>query len=658
MIAAVALALLLAACGGGSDDSVTDSRGGDSPAGTEAAPEFSDGLDWLNVERPLSLAELRGKVVVLDFWTYGCINCIHIIPDLERLEAEFPDELVVIGVHSAKFDNEAETESIRSVIARYDLKHPVVNDRDFTVWNEWGIRAWPTTVVIDPAGNVVGAHSGEGVYEVVQPVVEALVAEFDARGSIDRSPIAITRQAPEARVLSFPGKVLHAGSRLFIADTNHHRIVVADPDTGEVLQVLGSGRRGFSDGSAAAARFSAPQGMSFDAMNGILYVADTGNHAVRTIDLATGRVGTLAGTGEQAVAYPPVAGPGAETALSSPWDVLLSGETLYVAMAGSHQIWVVDLATGLAAPFAGSGREGVVSGSRSRAELAQPSGLALDDAGRLFFADAESSSIRFAETWEGGVVALMAGSDAGLFDFGSVDGDRKEARFQHPLGVAFDGDDLFVADTYNSAIRRIDLESEEVTTLAGGGAGWADGEEPLFDEPGGISYGAGRLWVADTNNHAIRSVDPVTGETETLVLYGIEEFAPPPDTEAAEVLDAVVVAPGEVVVVLEVLLPEGYVFNDVAPFTVRWSGEGVAGSFASAGLEVVEPAFPLQTTIELEGGAGYLLAEVGTYYCRKDAQALCLIDRVTLRLPVTVEPGGAGEIAVSRTISDPLSEGP
>ncbi len=231
-----------------------------SAAGSIAAPDFPAGLDWLNVAEPLSLETLRGKVVLLDFWTYGCINCIHIIPDLKRLEAEYPDELVVIGVHSAKFTNEAQTENIREVIQRYDLEHPVVNDAAFEIWDSYGAQAWPTIVLIDPAGNVVGTHAGEGVYEVVAPVLANVVAEFSARGELNSEPVVLRLEKDRTpdTVLSYPGKVLAdpASDLLYIADTEHHRII-ATTDAGEVVAVYGSGTAGFVDGTAAQARRAA-----------------------------------------------------------------------------------------------------------------------------------------------------------------------------------------------------------------------------------------------------------------------------------------------------------------------------------------------------------------------------------------------------------------
>ena len=259
-------------------------------AGTAPAPEFPPDLDWINTAAPIRLGDLVGKIVLLDFWTYGCINCIHIIPDLERLEEEFAEELVVIGVHSAKFVNEGDTDNIRQVVLRYGIEHPVVNDKDFTVWRNWGAQAWPTLALIDPAGNVVGTMAGEGIYDILQPVIESLAAEFS--DDIDRTPIALDLASASVpnTILSYPGKVTTTpeGDTVFVADTGHNRIIAADAATGEISAVYGNGNAGFENGSSLVAEFDAPQGLAFDATTGILYVADTDNHAIRTIDTSTG----------------------------------------------------------------------------------------------------------------------------------------------------------------------------------------------------------------------------------------------------------------------------------------------------------------------------------------------------------------------------------
>lgn len=651
-----------AADGGSATTQVTE-PGGTEPvsfAGTDPAPEFPTGLDWLNTDRPLSLAQLEGKVVLLDFWTYGCVNCMHIIPDLERLEEEFADELVVIGVHSAKFTNEAVTDNIRNVILRYGLTHPVVNDRDFEVWRQWGARAWPTLVLIDPAGNIVGGHSGEGIYPVFQPVIDALVTEFDERGEVDRTALEIKLESeglPES-VLSFPGKVLAdpSGGRLFVADTNHDRVLVADIVTGEVVDVVGSGDRGFAGGDFSVARFDEPQGLALGDGGTTLYVADTGNHAVRALDLDSRTVITIVGTGLQAPNYPPRPGVAPDVALSSPWDLALDGSLLYIAMAGSHQLWTLDLDTAAVEPFAGTGGEDVVDGPRLSSLLAQPSGLVLDGGGRLYFADSESSTVRWAETTTGGETGLLSGSGDGLFDFGDEDGVGSEARLQHPLGLAFDGTHVFVADTYNSKIKRIDPATGETVTFAGGEQGWADGSEARFDEPGGLDFAAGVLYVADTNNHVIRTIDTSTGDTSTLVLFGIERFANPTDGFVGTVvrLDPIEVAPGEGRVVIDVSIPAGYKVNDLAPYSMMWTVEGDAIALASdADRSVVAPEFPLEVGATFSAGEGQVTGDLTIYYCTADAESLCLIEQVRIEAPVVVTPGADSGLVLEHVIPQP-----
>lgn len=667
----VVLVLLLSSCTGGdaqpppltTADSSASTAATDPPAGDGAAaaeipaPDFPAGLDWLNTDRPISLDQLRGKVVLLDFWTYGCINCIHVIPDLARLEEEYPDELVVIGVHSAKFENEAATENIRQVILRYGLEHPVVNDADFEIWRSYGAQAWPTLFLIDPAGNVVGWHAGEGVYDLFAPVLADLVAEFDARGEIDRTSLdlKLEREGLPETVLSFPGKVTVDGGRgrLFVTDTNHHRIVQASLD-GEVQAVYGAGVSGYGDGPALEATFDQPQGTAVSADGAVLYVADTGNHVIRAIDLATGTVDTLTGTGRQAP-WPPAGGPMPDTPLASPWDVEFDGDRLYIAMAGMHQIWMADLVAGTVGPFAGSGIEGTRNGTGEQAELAQPSGLSLAEDGRLFFADSESSAIRWVDTMaEDRSVGIAAGSDADLFDFGDVDGTGTESRLQHPLGVVAAGGTVWVADTYNSKLKAIDVPTLAVATFVGSEPGWRDGSDALFFEPGGVDYHAGTLYVADTNNHSIRLVDVDSGAVETLVLRGLEAFLPSAesDTFAGTVLelDPVEVAAGPGSVVLDVIIPDGYKVNPDAPSRFDWSveGDGLVLSPGASG-SVLGPSFPLSIPVTFDGEAT-LVGDISVVYCDVEAERICLIEQVRVEVPIRTVDGAGGTVQIVHEI--------
>jgi thiol-disulfide isomerase/thioredoxin len=639
--------------------SVADAAADDiSFAGTEAAPEFPAGLDWLNTGgQPVRLADLKGKVVILDFWTYGCINCIHIIPDLKRLEAEYPEELVVIGVHSAKFANESATDNIRQVILRYDIEHPVVNDLDFTTWRQWGAQAWPTTAVVDPAGNVVGVRSGEGVYESLQPVVASLVREF--ADDLDRSTVELRLESeglPQT-ILSFPGKVTVAPdeSEIFIADTNNHRVVRATLPEGEVIAVYGGGSPGYQNGSGLEASFDQPQGMALDVDDGILLVADTGNHAVRSIDLASGVVSTVLGTGAKG-GYPPTGGLAPDISIRSPWDVLLDGTDLYIAMAGSHQIWKLDLATGLAGPFAGNAAESDKDGPAAEAELAQPSGLALDDNGILYFADSESSSIRFTDT-AGGRVDTVVGAEDGLFAFGDVDGTGVEVRLQHPLGVVWTGESLIVADTYNSKIKVIDAEARTSTTLLGSVAGFADGARALFYEPGGLDYANGTLYVADTNNHVIRLVDLAANEVSTLILKGIDRFTPPPDQEdyRGTIVDlgSVEVAAGDGSVVIDVTLPPDHKVNEDAPSSVEWVVAGDVAAFAEPVVDLTGTDLPIEVPVVFSAGEGRVTADLTLVWCSDTAESLCFIEQLRIGVGVSVGAGGAGEIVLPYAIELP-----
>lgn len=631
-------------------------------AGEIAAPEFPPNLDWLNTDRPLSMEELKGKLVLLDFWTYGCINCMHIIPDLTRLEHEYPDELVVIGVHSAKFENEGDTDNIRQVILRYGLEHPVVNDKDFIVWQTWGARAWPTVVLVDPAGNVVGGHSGENIYPIFKPVIDSLVQEFDAKGTLDRTPLdlKLEKQGLPETVLSFPGKVLadQAGGRLFIADTNHHRLVIADIDDGEVLNVIGSGEAAFVDGGFAQAAFFHPQGMALDAENELLYLADTENHAIRRIDLGTEQVTTIAGIGLQGQDYPPAGGVAKEIPLRSPWDVELNRDQLYVAMAGSHQIWKLDLSTGMMEPFAGNAIEGTADGPLTIAELAQPSGLALDDQGRLYFADSEASSIRWAETDPPEEVFTLVGSGQSLFDFGDVDGVGDQARLQHPLGVTIADGLVYVADTYNHKIKVVDPATSEITTFAGETPGWRDGTEPLFYEPGGLDSAGGKIYVADTNNHAIRVIDLNTREAKTLILKGIERFSPSADEETFSgtvvKLDPVQVLAGSGTIVVNIHLPQGYKVNEDAPSSFSWRAEGGIVRFPEgANVSLAGPELPYEQSVTFQSGSGTLFSDVNLIYCETEKESLCLIERLRFEVPLSVSDAGTKMIQLEYAIPLP-----
>jgi len=437
---------------------------------------------------------------------------MHTFPQLRKIERKYGDQVIIVGVHSPKFPAERETANLREAVLRYRIDHPVVNDRDFAVWNQFGGRAWPTLMFIDPEGRVIGKHEGELPFEQFDPVVSGMLKEFEERGLLHARPIALEEIREPARTLSFPGKVLATADALFIADSNHHRIVAAGFD-GAIRRSYGSGVPGFTDGPADEAAFQQPQGMARSGST--LYVADTENHAIRSIDLESGIVATLAGTGEQAL-LAGTGGPGPSTPLSSPWDLALMDRVLYIAMAGTHQIWTLDLDRGTVAPFAGTGREGLLDGSKAEAWFAQSSGLAILD-GHLYVADSEVSAVRDIDLKTGRVTTVV-GED--LFVFGDQDGEGDAVRLQHPLGITGRDRALFVADSYNHKVKRLDPERRAVAGWLGSGvAGKADGPGPsaAFREPAGVCAGADGLYIADTNNHRIVVADWTTRTVRTLI---------------------------------------------------------------------------------------------------------------------------------------------
>lgn len=460
------------------------------PQGPIAAPELDGAVAWLNVASPITLAQLRGKVVILDFWTYGCVNCLHVLRDLKTLEQRFRDELMVIGIHSPKFVNEKDTGNLRRILVRYEIEHPVANDANHAIWRRYGAQAWPTRVIIDPAGHLVGTAMGEGNLEGFVGAVRTVVRVFDERGELNRTPLPLDleRNRHADRPLLYPGKVLADGKngRLFIADSNHNRIVVATLQ-GTLIETIGSGLAGDADGIFSQARFRRPQGLAHD--GDTLYVADTENNQIRVVDFESRTVQTLASD------------------LKSPWDLALKTGILIVAMAGSHQLWVIDLLHDRAYPYAGTGEAARRDGMVNEAAFAQPSGLAIQG-DTLFVADAESNTIRSVALPPVNGVSTIAGGD--LFEYGDVDGKGEGVRFQHPLGVAIYDGLVYVADTYNHKIKRLDPSTGRVETLAS-----------VFQEPGGLSAAAGRLFVADTNSHAIRVVDLTSGQTSTLTIDGL-----------------------------------------------------------------------------------------------------------------------------------------
>lgn len=461
-------------------------------AGYRVRASELEGRNWLNTGgKQLGLEDLRGKIVLLDFWTFCCINCLHVLDELRPLEEKYSDVLVTVGVHSPKFEHEADPVALAAAVERYEIHHPVLDDPELATWQAYTARAWPTLVVIDPEGYIVAHLSGEGHAAGLESLVAELVAEHEAKGTLHRGNGPYVPAEATSGDLRFPGKAVALPEGTFlVADTGHHRLVELEADLTTVRRVIGEGTKGWRDGDSGTARFNEPQGLAVlpaavaETLDYDVLVADTVNHRLRGVNLATGAVTTVAGNGVQrlldaenqaADASTDLGTDPLGTSLSSPWDVLWStalGQAV-VAMAGTHQIFAVDPATGALSIVAGTGLEGLLDGDGDAAWFAQSSGLAQDAEGSIWVADSETSALRRLrfDTTTGGKPAVTVDTavGTGLFDFGYRDGASSEARLQHPLGVAVlpDGS-VAIADTYNGAVRRYDPATQTVSTLSRG----------------------------------------------------------------------------------------------------------------------------------------------------------------------------------------------
>jgi len=621
------------------------------------APELKPGFAWLNTDRPLSFSkELKGQVVLLDFWTYCCINCMHVLPDLAYLEAKYAKEpFVVIGVHSAKFANEGSRQTIRAAINRYEIEHPVIVDEEMTLWGEYTVRSWPTLVLVGADGRVIGAVAGEGNRAALDEAVGKALADAKAAGIAAPAPLRFEREhsVRAASGLAYPGKILAdpASGRLYIADSNHNRIVVATlPDAdgrSRLIATVGTGAVGREDGPRDRATFHHPQGLAL--MNGTLLVADTEGHLIRAIDTESFEVRTVAGTGEQS--YDRAGGKrGTAQGLNSPWDLAVEGSTCYIAMAGHHQIWRLDLPMGLCRAWVGTGRENIFDGPVESAALAQPSGLALIG-NYLYVADSEVSAVRRVDLAAERVETLLG---RGLFDFGDADGDAKRARLQHPLGVTAWGSKVLVADTYNHKIKELDPERATIRTLAGDGKPGAerDGALALF-EPGGLHVAADVLYVADTNNHRVVRVALPGLAWREVTIEGLE--AP---VAATREEPATVGAPRAATAAslragaatswrLAVTLPEGAHVSEEAPASLRVS----RGSEVLLQRTLLGATWPLAFELPAQpSGSADLRVQVSFAYCH-EGQGVCVPAYPAWDVPVRFEEAGDAVANLAATLA-------
>lgn len=657
-----------------------------------SVPEFPEGLEWLNTEAPISVyKDLCGKVVVLDFFTYCCINCIHLLPDLHALEHAYSDKdgLLIVGVHSAKFPNEKVLDNIKSAVLRYNISHPVVNDADASLWQELEVSCWPTLVILGPRGNMLFSLIGEGHKDKLFLYTSITLKYYKDRGQIRDHKIGIKlyKDSLPSSPLLFPGKVTvdQVTNRLVIADTGHHRILVIWKN-GQIQYSIGGPNPGRKDGMFSEATFNSPQGVAI--MNNIIYVADTENHLIRKIDLQAEKVSTVAGIGIQGTDKEGGA-EGEQQPISSPWDVTFgtSGsevqrdDILWIAMAGTHQIWALlldscklpkknELKKGTCLRFAGSGNEENRNNAYPhKAGFAQPSGLSLaseEPWNCLFVADSESSTVRTISLKDGAVKHLVGGErdPTNLFAFGDADGVGINAKLQHPLGVAWDNKRnlLYVADSYNHKIKIVDPKTKSCTTLAGTGntdnVTGSSFTESTFNEPGGLCIGENGqlLYVADTNNHQIKVMDLETKTISVLpifrsassvvdgpVLGETQKTLPKLPKSAASIrLSPVTARPGQTLQFkLRLDLPSGTKLTEGVPSCWFVTAEGnewlLQGQTPSGEIESMssQPTISLQVPGHCLSLDAVVCVSVLLYYCSADSGA-CMMQGVLFRQPLQI----------------------
>ncbi len=626
------------------------------------APDFDGATAWLNTDRPISIRALRGQVVVLDFWTYCCINCMHVLPVLRDLEERHAkDPLVVVGVHSAKFDAEKDAEHILAAMRRYGVAHPVAVDSEMRIWSAYAVRSWPTLVVIRPDGTLAAVAPGEPDPAVLEAFVQEQLDEGRRQGTLAREPLHVlhSRAEPEGALL-YPGKVAAADGRIFVADSGHHRVLVLD-ERGAVQEVIGTGLRGFREGAFDSCALDDPQGLAVSGAS--LYVADARAHVVARADLRERRLTRIAGTGELGRAPILQRARAPRTALRSPWDVAVRGGEVFVALAGSHQVAVI--ADGFIEPLAGNGREAQIDGKGTDSAMAQPSGLSLQG-DVLYVADSESSGVRAIDLRSRRIYSLCGGP--GLFDFGDKTGPIEPGMLQHPLAVAATrSSGLLVADPYNDKLKRFSPDGLRLDPFYAG----------ELEQPAGVAVlPDGDVLVADTNHHRLVVVTadgararaiPITGAPEPR--RGVASATPEPERRSGAgwftaILDApggVGLAPGEGAVTLEIAPPDGFELSAGAPWTLalevsrrsdllRLAPEFLRGESRGGAREriVVHAHAAHEADVDSE-----VIATLRTVACDARDHAACWPVQNSFRIPLRLLAQGQREVVFSLPLELP-----
>ena len=460
------------------------------------APEFPPGIDWLNTTEPLRMSQLLGRVTALAFVNAGSAWSSQTLVDLGHLRNRHPDRLNVVAVNVPRFDHEREPRRVGKRLARHRFEFPIGHDADWTLWQQHGIEAWPTVVLIDADGQVRERFVGDGHLRDIDAAVSRLQSESTPRSlNVDR--IEMRRGGEPILPLRFPVGLALSGNYLYVADSGHHRVLECDL-SGRVLRQFGSGGAGFIDGPMELAAFNRPQGLCIELDT--LYIADAGNHAVRRIHLRGGDIETVVGAGRPGSPKEGPVGDPRMVALDQPRAVSVAAGSLYIATAGDNRVWRFHLGAPAMSLVAGSGQLAVVDGEGAGASFAEPASLASVQQ-VVYVCDAAGSAIRSANGRSGQVTTLVG---QGLWEHGNADGARGNARLQQPQAIALDPASpvLWIADSGNDTLRSLRLGGGELTTVQ---------LPQRLHAPCGLAVSDGAVWIADTDAHAVLRYDTRDG---------------------------------------------------------------------------------------------------------------------------------------------------
>ena len=614
------------------------------------ANNFPEDINWLNTKKNISLSDLKGKFVLIQFLSFSSINSLHAISDLKKIETKYSKELQIIAVHSGKFPTQKNFENIRQAVLKFDITYPVALDKDFSIWNSYGINSWPTHILINPVGEIIGKLSGEGISQSLEEIIPDLIKEFDSQKKLNRNTVtllSLEKDKLAETVLSFPSKVIlnESGTELYISDTNHHRILHIDIQRKKILDIIGSNEIGNENGFFSEAKFNRPNGIFLKEQ--LLYIADTDNHCIRVADLRTKKVSTLAGTGKQSTSLN-LSGKGNQVSLNSPFDLTEYKNKLYISMLGSHQLWTLDLKTLEAELYAGSGRENLEDGKLLNATLSQPMGITKDHI-RLYFLDSNTSSLRSADLKPEGTIKTLIGK--GLFESGDIDGKYPEASLQFPVGIFQNERKIFIADTLNHKIKSYDIDTKELKTLAGtdtSGFLNSNANESSFNEPSSIAKQNHLIYIADTNNHSIRILDLKTNTVKSFdfelsekLFINRNQISKKFQGELISVPD-MNIHPDSTEIKVHFELEPGFKWKSDSPFfsqNLSMNESNVLVIFPKEEI-IRNPILPKIIKIKPISGKADLFFNSILFYSEAGSNSLSLIKKISVKVPVNVSASG------------------